>query len=98
MNSDNTFKSVEGLITELDKLKLYDSSVWPSQVDAIVDGREMAQIRQTLNVRRQKLKQSISFNTNTLENCKKRIETLIEKNPVIAKDIIAILDKYESRI
>ncbi|MEE1516039.1 MAG: hypothetical protein UF228_00395 [Lachnospiraceae bacterium] len=98
LNSDNTFKSVEGLITELDKLKLYDSSVWPSQVDAIVDGREMAQIRQTLNVRRQKLKQSISFNTNTLENCKKRIETLIEKNPVIAKDIIAILDKYESRI
>ena len=72
--------------------------MWPSQVDAIVDGREMAQIRQTLNVRRQKLKQSISFNTNTLENCKKRIETLIEKNPVIAKDIIAILDKYESRI
>ena len=97
MNSDNTFKSVEGLITELDKLKLYDSSVWPSQVDAIVDGREMAQIRQTLNVRRQKLKQSINFNTNTLENCKARIESLIEKNPIIAKDIIAIIEKYENR-
>ena len=97
LNSDNTFKSVEGLITELDKLKLYDSSVWPSQVDAIVDGREMAQIRQTLNVRRQKLKQSINFNTNTLENCKARIESLIEKNPIIAKDIIAIIEKYENR-
>ena len=97
LNSDNTFKSVEGLIMELDKLNLYDSSVWPSQVDAIVDGREMNQIRHTLNVRRQKLKQSISFNTTTLETCKMRIESLIEKNPVIAKDILAILERYESQ-
>ena len=96
LNSDNTFKSVEGLIIELDKLNLYDSSVWPSQVDAIVDGREMIQIRHTLNVRRQKLKESINFNTNTLENCRMRIEYLIDKNPIIAKDIIAILERYEN--
>ena len=97
LNSDNTFKSVEGLIMELDKLNLYDSAVWPSQVDAIVDGKEMNQIRHTLNVRRQKLKESINFNTTTLENCKKRIENLIEKNPAMAKDILAILEKYENQ-
>ena len=97
LNSDNTFKSVEGLISELDKLNLYDSSVWPSQVDAIVDGRAMMQIRQTLNVRRQKLKESIQFNTTTLENCKSRIQNLIDKNPVIAKDILAILERYENQ-
>ena len=97
LNSDNTFKSVEGLIAELDKLNLYDSSVWPSQVDAIVDGKTMMQIRHTLNVRRQKLKESIQFNTTTLENCKKRIQNLIDKNPVIAKDILAILERYENQ-
>ena len=97
LNSDNTYKSVEGLIMELDKLNLYDSSVWPSQVDAIVDGRNMMQIRHTLNVRRQKLKESITFNTTTLENCKARIQNLIDKNPVIAKDIIAILERYENQ-
>lgn len=97
LNSDNTFKSVEGLIAELDKLNLYDSSVWPSQVDAIVDGKVMMQIRHTLNVRRQKLKESIQFNTTTLENCKKRIQNLIDRNPVIAKDILAILEKYENQ-
>ena len=57
----------------------------------------MMQIRHTLNVRRQKLKESITFNTTTLENCKKRIENLIEKNPIIAKDIIAILERYENQ-
>lgn len=97
INSDNTYKSIEGLIMELDKMNLYDSSVWPSQVDAIVDGKNMMQIRHTLNVRRQKLKESITFNTTTLENCKKRIENLIEKNPIIAKDIIAILERYENQ-
>lgn len=97
LNSDNTYKSVEGLIGELDKLNLYDSSVWPAQVDAIIDGREMAKIRQILNIRRQKLKQSINFNANTLENCKNRIEMLIEREPAMTKDIIAIIERYKKR-
>ncbi len=95
LNSDNTFKSVEGLIAELEKLHLYDSSVWPSQVDAIINPKEMTEIRHTLNVRRQKLRESISFNTNTVENSKTRIHKIIEKNPAMAKEILAILDRYE---
>lgn len=97
LNSDNTFKAVEGLISELDKVKLYDSSVWPSQVDAIVDQKEMTEIRHTLNVRRQKLRESIVFNTNTIENSKIRIQKLIDNNPAMAKEILAILDKYEQK-
>ncbi|MBQ6814713.1 MAG: hypothetical protein IJP13_04155 [Lachnospiraceae bacterium] len=96
LNADNTFKAVEGLIAELDKVKLYDSSVWPSQVDAIIDPREMTEIRHTLNVRRQKLRESITFNTNTIENSKARIQAIIDKNPVMAKEILAMLDKYEN--
>lgn len=97
LNSDNTFKAVEGLISELDKVKLYDSSVWPSQVDAIVDPKEMTEIRHTLNVRRQKLRESIAFNTNTIENSKMRIQKLIDNNPAMAKEILAILDRYEQK-
>lgn len=76
LNSDNTFKAVEGLISELEKLHLYDSSVWPSQVDAIINPKEMTEIRHTLNVRRQKLRESITFNTNTMENTKARINKM----------------------
>lgn len=97
LNSDNTFKSVEGLIAELEKLHLYDSSVWPSQVDAIINPKEMTEIRHTLNVRRQKLRESISFNTNTVEKSKTRIHGIIEKNPAMAKEILAILDRYEQQ-
>ena len=79
-------------------MHLYDASVWPSQVDAILNPSEMTEIRHTLNVRRQKLRESISFNTNTLENCKDRIHKIIEKNPAMAKDILAMLDKYEQQM
>lgn len=97
INSDNTFKAVEGLIGELDKVKLYDSSVWPSQVDAIVNPKEMTEIRHTLNVRRQRLREAIAFNTNTVEKSRVRIERIIEDNPKIAGEIFATLDKYEKQ-
>lgn len=96
LNADNTYKSIEGLIAELEKLKLYDTSVWPAQVDAIVDKRKMADIRNTLNTRRDRLRHAIDFNTNNMENAKRQIHNLIEKNPAMAKEIMSILDKYES--
>ena len=96
LNADNTYKSIEGLIGELEKLKLYDTSVWPSQVDAIVDRRKMSDIRNTLNNRREKLRHTIEFNTNNMENAKRQIHNLIEKNPAMAKEIMDILDKYEA--
>lgn len=96
LNSDNTYKSIEGLIAELEKLKIYDTSVWPSQVDAIVDRKKMAEIRNALNNRRERLRHAIDFNTTNMENAKRQIHNLIEKNPSMAKEIMDILDKYEN--
>lgn len=96
LNADNTYKAIDGLISELENAHVSDPSVWPSQVDAIIDGKNMNEIRTTLNVRRQKLRQSIEFNTTTMENSKNQIQKLIDKNPTMAKEILAILDKYES--
>lgn len=96
LNADNTYKAIDGLIAELENAHVVDPSVWPSQVDAIIDGKKMNEIRTTLNVRRQKLRQSIEFNTTTMENSKNQIQKLIDKNPSMAKEILAILDKYEN--
>ncbi len=94
INADNTYKAIDGLIAELDNAHVNDSSVWPSQVDAIIDGKSMNDIRHTLNIRKQKLRQSIDFNMTTMENAKKQLNKLIEKNPSMAKEILGILDKY----
>lgn len=98
LNADNTYKAIEGLLAELENAHVKDSSVWPSQVDAIIEGKHMNVIRNTLNVRKQKLRQSIDFNTATMENSKNQIKKLIEKNPSMAKEILAILEKYENRL
>lgn len=96
LNADNTYKAIDGLVSELESAHVSDPSVWPAQVDAIVDGKCMLDIRHTLNIRKQKLRQAIDFNTTAMENAKGQIQKLIEKNPSMAKEILAILDKYEN--
>lgn len=94
LNADNTYKAIDGLIAELENAHIRDASVWPSQVDAIVDGKCMNDIRHTLNIRKQKLRQSIDFNMNTMDNSKLQIKKLVEKNPAMSKEILGMLEKY----
>ena len=98
LNADNTYKAIDGLIAELENAHIHDSSVWPSQVDAIIDGKNMNDIRHTLNIRKQKLRQSIDFNMSTMENSRNHLKKLIEKNPSMAKEILDILEKYEDKL
>lgn len=93
--SDEMYKSMESLIQVLDKLKLFDSSVWTTQVEALVEPKEMTEIRHTLNVRRQKLRSSIDFNMKNLEKYKEKIRQVIKDNPEIANEVIEIIEKYE---
>lgn len=93
--SDELYKSMEGLIKALDGLNLYDSAVWTSQVEALIDNREMTEVRHALNIRRQKLRESIDFNTKTVEKNKERISEIVKKNPEVAKEVIEIIERYE---
>lgn len=93
--SDELYKSTESLLGILEQLKLYDVSVWPSQVEAIVDPKEMQDVRHVLNVRRQKLKSSIDFNMKTVERNKERISEIVKNNPSMAREVIATIEKYE---
>ncbi len=93
--SDELYKSMEKLLEVLEKLNLYDVSVWESQVEAIVEKREMTEIRHALNVRRQKLRESMDFNLKTVERNKEIINEMIKNNPQIAKEVIETIEKYE---
>ena len=98
INADNTYKAIDGLVAELENAHIHDSSVWPSQVDAIIDKKNMNDIRHTLNIRKQKLRQSIDFNMSTMENSRNQLKKLIDKNPSMAKEILEILEKYEDKL
>lgn len=92
--NDELFKTIGEIEDFLESIKLYDASVWPAQVDAILDGKEMTEVRHTLNVRRQKLRKSIEFNMNTIDRYKAQVKNVMKKNPAIAQEIMDVLDRY----
>lgn len=93
-NNDELYKTIAAMEDFLNGLHIFDASVWPAQVDAILEGREMTEIRHTLNVRRQKLRKSIEFNMNTVDRYKAQVKNVMKKRPELAAEIMAVLDRY----
>ncbi|NLL92935.1 MAG: hypothetical protein GX225_02145 [Clostridiales bacterium] len=93
--SDELYKAMENLTIVLDKLQLYDCAIWTGQVEALIDAREMTEVRHTLNVRRQKLRESIDYNTKIMEKNQEKIKACVKENPAVAKEVLSIMEKYD---
>lgn len=63
------------LITELKKLGVNDAEVWTYQPEALLDNKEMVEVRHRLNVRRQKLRERMEYNNALLEQETQRRNT-----------------------
>lgn len=61
----------------LTPLELYDSRIWETQVHALIDPKEMVEIRHNLIVRRQKIRERIEIQYRQLENSRDEITTVI---------------------
>jgi hypothetical protein len=85
----------EILIKELKKYKVADSEIWIYQPTAILDSREMVEVRHRLNVRRQKLRERIEANKEQVEEAKKAIISLVKAYPDSEAEAISILKKYK---
>lgn len=83
------------LIHELKKYGIVDSEIWIYQPFAILDSREMVEIRHRLNVRRQKLRERIELNNKQREEATELINTIIKEYPDCEEEAISILKKYK---
>lgn len=83
------------LIKELKKYDIADSEVWIYQPSAILDNREMVEVRHRLNVRRQKLRERIDTSQKQKEAASAAIISLVKAYPDIEKEAIDILKKYQ---
>ncbi|MDE6889003.1 MAG: hypothetical protein K2P45_10245 [Eubacterium sp.] len=68
------------LVGLLKKCELYDSRVWIEQPQALVDQKEMVEIKHNLLVRRQKLRARIASNLETVKNERREIVRMIKTN------------------
>ena len=54
------------LVAELKKMGVKDAEIWCTQVQAIIEPKEMVEVRHDLNTRRQKLRSQIDYNTGIM--------------------------------
>lgn len=55
------------LVELLKPLELYDAQIWQSEIRALVDRREMVEVRHRLNVRRQKIRTQLEQNEKKIQ-------------------------------
>ena len=82
------------LMQELAKFQVKDTEVWIYQPIAIIDRREMVEVKHRLNQRRQKLREKIDYNNSIITDSKNEIQRVIEKKPECKEEVMAILEKY----
>lgn len=83
-------------------LKCYpikDPAIWLHQTAAILDSKEMVEIRHNLIVRRQSLRGRIDYNReNIIEKSQAEIKDLSDNYPQYAREIMEQVEKYEKEL
>lgn len=90
--------SQEQLVRILRKYKLHDPLIWLHQVDAILEPKEMVEVRHALITRRQKLRKQMEFNTENAESAQRLVRELVGDYPQYAKEILKMVSDYEEKI
>ena len=85
----------------LQMLKCYqikDPAIWLHQTEAILDRKEMVEIRHNLIVRRQSLRRRMDYNKEVVAGgSQQEIKALVEKYPQYAKEVMKYVEEYEKK-
>lgn len=93
-NTEQLNRNNEELLDLLTEYQVADPEVWLIQTYAILDKREMVEIRHELNQRRQKLREQVEYNITTKKNLLARIERLIRNNPEQREDLLKVVREF----
>lgn len=83
------------LIKELKRFAIADAEIWIYQPDAIVDRKEMVEVRHRLNVRRQKLRERIETNNRLKETMVDEITAIVKESPDCQEEALKILKRCQ---
>ncbi len=89
--------SQEQLVRLLRKYRLHDPMIWLHQTEAILNPKEMVEVRHALITRRQKLRKQMEFNTQNAEQAQQQVRELVGEYPQYAKEILQMVSDYEQR-
>ena len=85
----------------LQMLKCYqiqDPAIWLHQTEAILEPKEMVEIRHNLIIRRQSLRRRMDYNKEVVAGTSQSdIKALVERYPKYAKEIMKTVEEYEAK-
>ncbi len=79
------------LMRELQRLGVRDRDIWFGQAKALIEPKEMVEVRHELNVRRQKLREQLDYNTGIMEDCLAEMERIRNQKPQYAEEVEMLL-------
>lgn len=82
------------IIAQLKKYGVSDTGIWVLQPRALLDEKEMVEVRHSLNVRRQKLREHIEYNAKQKDENENAILRFIRDYPEYAQETAELLGKY----
>ena len=83
------------LISILRRYQLHDPDIWIYQTAALLDPKEMVEIRHGLVDRRQKLRIQMDYNKRLATEAQKEIKDVIENYPQYKDEILQMVERYE---
>lgn len=94
-NADKLSANHEKLIAELKKYEVADPDIWIHQPVALIDKKEMVEIRHRLNVRRQKLRDRIDYNNQVKLEMVAKVQAGLEQRPECREEVTVLLRGYQ---
>jgi len=89
-------ESQKDLIHELRRFQIRDPMIWLHQIPALLDRKEMVEIRHGLIILRQSLRRRMDYNKEVIAGkAQAEIKDLAEKYPEYAREILGIVGQYE---
>ena len=94
VNASDLNRAADELEVLLKKIHVKDSSVWTKQTEAILDPNEMVEVKHSLNVRRQKLRDQMEANEELIRIAKGKLKEMIKETPAVEEEIREQLFAY----
>lgn len=83
------------LLKQLNRLPIQDPTVWLHQTEALINPKEMVEIRHGLIVRRQKLRTRVEYNNELVKKAQEEMRSIASQYPEYAHEILALVEEYE---
>lgn len=84
----------EELLDILQRAGVRDTQIWLKQLDALLDKREMVEVKHSLNVRRQKLREGMQKNEDTRQNSFTCVKGILTEYPELKEQAKEVLVSY----